>query len=122
MTRQEFFDTAARGIILQGKPSISKDGLECLYRSKKNGKILKCAIGQCIPDELYKPSFENQDIKDVIKALKWNAEDTRLLRNIQNAHDLASDYFELITFLEYFKLRMLAIAKRYKLKPDVLFE
>lgn len=58
MTKQELFDTVARGLIAQGEPSVT--GSICAYRfTKPDGKVLKCAAGQLIPDALYVAGIEN---------------------------------------------------------------
>lgn len=60
---QEWFDTAARGIISQGKPSMGRDPIteneKCVYRSSDG---CKCAIGWLIPDDKYDPSFEGNGL------------------------------------------------------------
>lgn len=54
LTLQQVFDNALNGVRGQGyKPSMSVDG--CAYRGF-GGR--KCAIGHCIPDELYDPSMD----------------------------------------------------------------
>lgn len=61
MTKQELFDTVARGLIAQGEPSIT--GSTCAYRfTKPDGKVLKCAAGQLIPDALYVAGIENNTV------------------------------------------------------------
>lgn len=52
---QEWFDTAARGVIAQGAKSLDDERLVCRYRGL-NG--LKCAIGHIIPDDKYTPEMD----------------------------------------------------------------
>lgn len=66
-TLQSLFETAARGCFAQGKQSRRGDGngdFFCCYRGP-NG--LKCAIGHCIPDELYGPSMEGKGLHSLLQ-------------------------------------------------------
>ena len=56
MNNQEVFDTAVPFLLKQNARS-SYSGGNCYYRSP-NGR--KCAIGACIPDELYLPEMDNE--------------------------------------------------------------
>lgn len=60
-TTQQTFDMVVEHLITQGRPSRKTDetGIGCLYRYELNGKMLKCAIGALIPDDLYDVSMEN---------------------------------------------------------------
>ncbi len=51
---QDIFDTVAVHLIEQGEPSVDATG-SCQYRDGvgANGKMLMCAIGCLIPDEMY---------------------------------------------------------------------
>ncbi len=60
-TRQELFEIVARGLIAQGEPSYDpvRIGGECRYRmTTPDGRVLRCAVGQLIPDETYDVRFE----------------------------------------------------------------
>jgi hypothetical protein len=52
ISKQETFDTVARGLILQGKSSVVAHGFmtRCLFRGPGG---TKCAVGFLIPDHLY---------------------------------------------------------------------
>lgn len=62
MTRQEIFNKAYRGLKNQGfKQSVNSKG-NCLYWNKETG--LKCAIGHCIPENLYDYELESSSLGD----------------------------------------------------------
>jgi len=54
-TLQQVFDDAYRGLAAQGFVRSRIDGGRCAYRGDGN---TKCAIGHCIPDNLYDPAIE----------------------------------------------------------------
>lgn len=62
MTEQEVYDAALFGIRKQGEPSITKTSYgtaKCVYRfHTPDGRVLKCGIGQSLPDELYQPAMD----------------------------------------------------------------
>lgn len=52
---QKIFSKVYRGLAKQGfKRSMGKDGI-CKFRGKEG---MRCAIGQLIPNKLYKPGFD----------------------------------------------------------------
>lgn len=57
MTKQEMFDIAAVGLLMQGKQSRVSNitASHCLFRGP-NGT--KCAVGFLIPDSIYRPEME----------------------------------------------------------------
>jgi hypothetical protein len=139
MNRQEAFDTAARGVIGQGGPSIGTTMVEllpnpnastpeiivtpvtpCLYR---NGKGRRCAAGWLIPDNLYDPKFEG---KSAHALLEWSViplerddqgmPDIGYVSRLQGCHDLAAEgCVSDKDFLEKFKVGMRQIAADYGL-------
>lgn len=57
-TAQEIFDYVARHLLTQGKKSVLPDTEDvCAYRGKDD---CKCAAGCLIPDDRYKPEFEQK--------------------------------------------------------------
>ena len=67
---QEIYDTAVAGLASQGfQPAYNTDygGPSCAYRGTEGRK---CAIGWCIPDELYVPEIEHRNIKYLL--VNWN--------------------------------------------------
>src|SRR5688572_22787664 len=123
MTRQEMFDTAARGVIAQGRASCQ--GYGCLYRLKAGGKVVaKCGVGHLIPDELYDQEMEGfsvQKLQGRYPGLLRNEHD--LLRDIQRAHAgaaIVSAYGS--PFLSSFRKRMRDVACTHGLDASVLDE
>lgn len=56
ITLQDIFDAAWQAFVVEMKPkSENVNSNTCLYRSPEGHK---CAIGLCIPDELYNEKFE----------------------------------------------------------------
>ena len=122
ITKQDIFNTAANGLLKQGKKS--GDGFSCFYRGP-NG--LKCAIGMLIPDELYKARFEGQSagesgvINVLIKIGVPNTiEYANFLENLQGVHD---DYHtdkwdrELVNFAHHYGLNPLPMYEGVKELP-----
>jgi hypothetical protein len=121
------FETAARGCFSQGKPSIQYDAngsSVCLYRSP-NG--LKCAIGHCIPDELYGPSMEGKGLQSLLQlfprihtALGIStvnySEKERALSFLQSIHDCAKNWKSEQTLRSAFQ----AFGKQHALSTDFL--
>lgn len=96
---------------VQRKYSQGQD-LLCAYRGS-NGN--KCAIGHLIPDNEYYPSIEGLYLLTVVETvptLKSFQGDMTFLRDLQNAHDSASEAF---SFLGTFKMKMEAIATEWGL-------
>lgn len=130
-TKQETFDAVLFGIRAQGKPSwgyvSGVTGGLCLYRGP-NG--LKCAAGLLLPDEAYKPSFENERVNGVDgpgAALRLAGYfDATLLNRLQNCHDMAAsaqsrERFSDAEFIRRFNKAMQLVAEEYSLKytpPD----
>lgn len=92
MDKQTLFDAAATGLIAQGEKALSEEA--CRYRAVgSKGKIVKCAIGQLIPDELYMPSLEgclaSALPSNILAALGCNKPNERIwLDQLQfNLHD-----------------------------------
>jgi hypothetical protein len=119
LNKQEAFDKAVKGIILQGGPSREDGGTGCLYRGP-DGK--KCAIGYLIPDELYDPDMEGRGMSThafakFAKILHWNADDIEFLSGLQETHDNASmSHYFINDFIEYAAM----FAAKYNLNTSVL--
>jgi hypothetical protein len=80
---QRLFDTVARHLITQGRPSV--EGSSCAYRSPEN---YSCAIGCLIPDDRYKPDLEGSDVDGLIaKGFTEFAPHRDLLGALQRVHD-----------------------------------
>lgn len=118
---QMYFDKAVGGILKQGQPS--KEGCDCLYRSKDN---LKCAIGHLISDSKYVPEMEQNTVAHIIEIyagknipLKWKKYIT-FLSDLQSCHDYATTRIFPIEdsklFIKEFKKRAKELAKKYNLE------
>lgn len=88
-TLQQVFDHVLKALRKQGKASVDTQG-NCFYRTPEG---LKCAAGHCIPDDLYRPSFENESIDKLINSyslvLPWmTSEHIPLMIALQSAHDI----------------------------------
>lgn len=67
MTDQEIFETSATHLLKQGRRSLNNFSLPdvswvCAYRGRSG---LKCAIGILIPDDKYRASMENMDVREL---------------------------------------------------------
>ncbi len=61
LTLQEIFDKVVTGLLKQGECARSR--LTCQYRLEKvDGKVIKCAVGQLISDETYRPEIEGSTL------------------------------------------------------------
>ena len=119
MTAQEIYDTVARALLAQGRPSICKYG-RCLYRGPDG---LKCAIGHLIPDENYDPKFEGLGIDnffyDDVHGFGFNKKDKNLLVDLQLAHDDTNHWQTNEEWRQIWKDRMLSVAKDFDLDISV---
>lgn len=86
LTRQEIFNNAWRGLESQGfEQSLSGGG--CAYRGDAERR---CAIGWCIPDDLYRDGFEGRVVSEtpmIRKAAGVSARDKRFALSLQECHD-----------------------------------
>ena len=92
MDRQKTYDTIKAHAIKQGKKSTN--GNICLYRDQDG---LKCFIGAIIPDELYNPDMEGNDIYRLATWKQYDnireylnitaGDDINFLMNVQSIHD-----------------------------------
>lgn len=130
MNKQEIFDTVVRALRKQGQPSAVPG--HCLYRSVKEGKVLKCAAGHLIPDEEYDPSWEGKGSHFVPYLQQAFRDDVRwLIRDLQSAHDqemvdVSLDEDKPIPakeeWLAEFLKRAADVARYYDLDPSVITE
>ena len=121
MTPQEIFDTVAKHLITQGQQSQRDDGT-CLYRGPGG---LKCAVGVLIPDDVYTPEMELDELGETGNGVRglldryanvlpdYFSENVRLLSNLQNVHDSS---FSIGSFAR----RLADVARDYDLEPRVV--
>lgn len=125
MNQQEAFDTAARGVLKQGKAAIVWHITKpmCALRGENS---TKCAIGHLISDDDYTQHYENGPITWLreqipnLKSLPFN-----FLVDLQNAHDLAfstSRNGDGKNFISEYKRRMRSVAEHFQLSADVFLD
>lgn len=114
MTRQEMFDTAVRGVISQGAPSVDRFG-GCLYRGP-NG--LRCAAGWLIPDDKYSPELESKTV-DALEGIFPELQ-LEFLGALQCAHDYSSLDPSTDDFVANFKRRAKSVARDFRLNAAAL--
>lgn len=116
---QEVFNVAVAGLASQGFERSMTDArnYSCAYRG--NGDR-RCAIGWCIPDDLYDP--ETEGIRPLVARFRrvygalFHGVDFSELTVLQEAHDMAADAADM-------RARLREFAKLYKLAlPAVLAE
>lgn len=118
MDRQEFFNRALFGVRAQGRKASGEDD-RCAYRIIIDGKMCKCGIGHNIPDELYDPDWDVNNIrikgllsyKSPFPDVAYYSEDANFLVNLQQAHDRAHQD----RFFPEFESYMEALATKYDL-------
>lgn len=122
MNKQEAFDKAWYGIIKQDKPCMAFTYGRKSARLKFNGA--SCAIGFLIPDDKYRIAMEYEDINtmECLADLQEPVDEYRatFLEDLRDCHDMSSSYFLIgnygnVTFIESFKNKMKALAKKYTL-------
>tara|TARA_B110000908_G_scaffold160700_1_gene204174 strand:+ start:514 stop:861 length:348 start_codon:yes stop_codon:yes gene_type:complete len=94
MSVREIFYKVEKHLLKQNEKSMDTDVFGCMYRS--NGG-LSCAVGCLMTDDIYRPSFEGESVRDssIMEALTPIVgvnEDKRvlklyLLRELQVVHD-----------------------------------
>lgn len=86
-THQEIFDKVANHLLTQNEPSMFDDSTNslCAYRGSKG---TMCAVGCLIPDSLYSPEFEENDVTSKIIRVLFFERDLWLLQELQRIHDL----------------------------------
>jgi len=116
MTNQEAFNIVWQRFIVEKAPfGYDKEKHHCLYRHPDDPSI-RCAVGACLPDELYSPGMEKKPFTRLIQDYPDVAEffsgcDIELLAEMQDAHD---DYASTINY-KFFKEELLVISERYRL-------
>jgi hypothetical protein len=119
---QSIFDKSTAAIIAQGEPSRAVTGA-CSYRCTKNGKSLKCAIGQLLTDEQMSKYQVRESFNPYVFQINLIAElapgvdvdhAKAFLAELQQCHDRAE---HLDRFLGSFKNLANSLANRYDLSP-----
>lgn len=92
MNRQEAFNKMWNGLKSQGwQASIGSDDYwgTCAYRGEEDRK---CAVGWCIPDDKYRPWFDesNGTLTDILKICELDSIELEWWERAQGLHDNAT--------------------------------
>lgn len=118
---QEFLNVTAQKVIEQGEPSFRNVGMvdeKCAYRGD-GGR--KCAIGHWIPDELYKPEWDDMTRLEYVLGCIFDgpiaAKFYGLALGLQGCHDGAA-YRRPIgeSFVDGFKRRVRVLCEQFELE------
>lgn len=66
---QEIFDYVVEKLAEQGEPSFDNRQKSCMYRMKKDGKILNCAAGFLMPQE----TEEEMELIEIVEGKNFDA-------------------------------------------------
>lgn len=101
VTKQEFYDTTIRHLILQGERSMLQHHTPyCAYRSiGSKGQRVMCAAGVHIQDSEYRPEMEKKNIQAVLVGFGIDGESplrafSPLAYQLQQIHDSESHWDE----------------------------
>lgn len=121
---QEVYDTSVAGLASQDfKPAMNKRG-ECRFRGPRGRR---CAIGHCIPDNIYSPKIEKSggiwgatlDSKKLARL--FSNVNTGHLSQLQLCHDMAARYESLPSIKAMMISYLRDFAGKHKLRmPKVL--
>jgi hypothetical protein len=93
-TDYDVFNYVKEHLLNQNQRSLDPWSLQCQYRSQtEDGKVLMCAVGCLIDEDLYSEKIENLSAsnEDVMKAIRgsittWKV-NSDMLGELQNIHD-----------------------------------
>lgn len=105
MTNQEAFDVMVRHLRKQGRKSEHPTEDRCLYRGPDG---LMCAVGALIPDDQYRPEWDEKGVlANELPCKALRRVDKDLLRKMQYIHDF--------TAVEHWEQRFADCAERFNL-------
>lgn len=118
MKAQAIFDTVVEHLRRQNKQAIT--GMQCCYRLKSGKRVLKCAVGCLISDDIYDKTMEHIAIDVLLESnhankLKYLKRHRGLLMDLQDIHD-GDDYANGWTFDTIEALRNVARKRRLNQK------
>lgn len=94
--RQELFNKAVGGLIEQGECAQDPSN-GCMYRLEKDGKVLKCIVGQIISDEMAARNegiivsgFDIEDLEAIFGP--YYRQEEGFWDDMQSIHDSAIDF------------------------------
>lgn len=106
--KQETFDTCARGLLQQGRPSM-RNG-RCLYRGEGG---TKCALGFLFDDNEYDELWDKPaQAYRAVDYLSRKGHDNQLMRDIVRIHDKSAP--------GYWSMQLLTLARDHGLNPAVV--
>lgn len=110
MDKQEFFNKVVTHLLKQNK----KSGVpgQCKYRTEMDGEVLRCAIGACIPDDIYDERMEDRGIAEIMaefpEVRPYLSDDVRFMIQLQQIHDRS--------YPKYWRLHLRFVARDYGLE------
>lgn len=94
-TTLDILDAVIDRLGQQGCLSLSPMSGMCMYRApQKDGRVLKCAVGVLIPDDVYDQEMENQNAESMLANFAghgFSPKQAELLSYLQTLHDGPSD-------------------------------
>ena len=140
----ELFLEACKGLIKQGKPSVTRnkqgEALVCAYRGPRG---TKCAIGQILPEEFYTKEAEGKGFRGLcgmydnnkafathfgfktlteLKEYVLNVDiDTSIFNELQKIHDDMVGGIDPKNFVEDFVYKASDLAREHKLTKSIKF-
>jgi hypothetical protein len=129
---QELFEFVVKALVKQGKQAMCYKSVTCKYRihNTDSGKVLKCSIGQIIPDNLYTNDIEhklvrelyyyngdNVDVKLVSEYLKKYK--LNILIDLQHLHDIVPE-INGVWVVDRFISEVNRIAETYSMSKDFM--
>lgn len=114
---QPVFNKIWQEFVVEKRPQ-AMINMRCIYRSQGNkNSTLRCAIGVCIPDDMYDPKIDTYGAINIVAESMpawyesvFNGINTKDLRELQRLHD--KDFWQ-------FEIRMRVFAEEHDLTiPD----
>lgn len=110
-TQQEVFDFVVTHLLTQNERATEGNG--CGYRVKKEDRVLMCAAGCLIPDDVYTPKMEGLTWSGLYEHKLINIKAHKdFISVLQNVHDLNS--------VEKWKEKLVSFAEIRNLNYDIL--
>jgi hypothetical protein len=122
LTLQDVFNKNWQCFVIEGQPRAVNTNQQCCYKTS-DGK--KCAIGVCIPDEIYRPTMNGsgsvyglmQEFGSI--SYLFGNIGIEILAALQSIHDSGNrDMIEVcgcVNFTEYMKESLIRFAQRHDL-------
>jgi len=89
-TKQEIFDFVANHLLTQNEKALNYSN-ECVYRTEKDNKVIKCAAGCLIPDVDYNSEIECKSWTKIglgkFMSCVIDSDNDKIIRKLQQIHD-----------------------------------